>query len=136
MSALTADKAVEYRDGIEIEYLVKTSSQIYAGALVMVAVADGLLIPAADTASCAFQGVALENVLGDGTLTCRVRKTGVFKVVTSGLTQAAVGSMAYAVDDQTVALAATTTNDVPVGRIVKFDSATSVWVDIGDRWVS
>lgn len=127
MTALAADKKTEYREGVELEFLVKTSSQIYAGALVMVD-ADGLLIPGADTASCVFAGLALENVLGDGAKKCRVRVQGAVKVVTSGLTQAAVGEKAYLVDDQTVALVATTTNDILCGRIVKFDSATSVWV--------
>lgn len=127
MTALAEDKKTEYREGVELDFLVKSGSQIYAGALVMVD-ADGLLIPGADTASCTFAGLAMENVLGDGTLRCRVRTTGAVKVVTSGLTQAAVGKKAYLVDDQTVALGATTTNDVLSGRIVKYESTTSVWV--------
>jgi hypothetical protein len=127
MTALAKDKKTEYREGIELEFLVKTNSQIYAGALVMLD-SNGLLTPGADTASCIFAGLAMENVLGDGTKRCRVRSTGAVKVVTSGLSQAAVGSKAYLVDDQTVALVTTTTNDVLCGRIVKFVSATSVWV--------
>jgi predicted RecA/RadA family phage recombinase len=129
MTALTKDFAREYREGVELEFLVKTNSQIYAGALVMLDV-NGLLIPGADTASCVFAGVAQENVLGDGTKTCRVRTEGVFTVATAGLTQAVVGVKAYLVDDTTVALAATTTNDILVGRITKFISASQVQVKI------
>jgi hypothetical protein len=129
MTALTKDFAREYREGVELEFLVKSGSQIFAGAFVMLDT-DGLLIPGADTASCTFAGVAMENVLGDGAKTCRVRTEGTFTVATSGLTQAAVGVKAYLADDTTVALAATTTNDVLVGRITKFISATKVQVKI------
>lgn len=135
MTALAADKKTEYREGVEIEFLVKTSSQIYAGALVM-ADADGLLVPAADTASCVFQGVALQNVLGDGTKKCLVRREGVVKVVAAGMAQTNVGDLMYIVDDQTVGVAATPDNDVPCGRCVKVDSATAIWIDIKDRHVS
>ena len=74
--------------------------------------------------------MAQENVLGDGVKTCRVRTEGAFTVATSGLTQAAVGALAYLVDDTTVALAATTTNDVCCGRITKFISASKIQVKI------
>ena len=129
MTALAKDFPRTYRDGVELEFLVKSGSQIYAGALVMLD-SNGLLIPGADTASCKFAGVALENVLGDGVKTCRVRVEGAFEVTTSGLTQAAVGQLAYLVDDTTVALAAITTNDICCGRIVKFFSATKIQVKI------
>ena len=126
---LTADFARTYRDGIELDFLVKTNSQIYAGALVMLDT-NGLLIPGADTANCKFAGVALRNVLGDGVKTCRVRVEGVFEVASSGLTQAAVGALAYLTDDTTAALYAGTTNHICCGRITKFISATKIQVKI------
>jgi hypothetical protein len=135
MTALAADRATKYRDGIEVEYLVKTNQQIYAGSLVAVD-ANGLLVPGADTAGLVFVGVALENVKGDGVKKCRVRRGGVFNFVSSGRAQVDVGALATLVDDQTVGLAADTTNDIPCGRIAKVDSPTSVWIDIDKRWVS
>jgi Uncharacterized conserved protein (DUF2190) len=133
MTALAADRATKYRDGIEVEYLVKTNQQIYAGSLVAVD-ANGLLVPGADTAGLVFVGVALENVKGDGVKKCRVRLKGVFNFFSSGRAQADVGALVYLADDQTVAL--TATNSIPCGRIAKVDSATSVWIDIDKRWVS
>ena len=42
MTALAKDFPREYREGVELEFLVKSGSQIYAGALVMLGT-DGLL---------------------------------------------------------------------------------------------
>ena len=103
MTALAADRKTTYRDGIEVEFPVKASAQIYAGSMVMLG-SDGYAIPGADTASCKFVGVALENVAGgatDGLRTVRVRREGVFDFAASGLTQAQVGDIMYIVDDQT-----------------------------------
>jgi hypothetical protein len=44
-----------------------------------------------------------------------------------------VNDLVYAVDNQTVDLIGVTTNDMVVGRIVEFISATKVRVDIRDR---
>lgn len=138
MTALAADRKTAYREGVETEYPVKATIQIYAGSLVMLG-ADGFLIPGADTASCKFVGVAMESVKGtaaDGGVFCRVRREGAFDFAATGMTQAQVGDVMYLVDDQTFSNVGTTTNDIPCGRLIKYVSATRGWLDIAKRWVS
>lgn len=106
--------------------------KLVAGAAVMTN-ASGFLVNAADTASCLFQGIldkTVDNSAGAaGAKVGRVITDGAHDFVFSGTaTQAMVGVKVYAVDNQTVAVAATTTNDVLVGVITEFISATKVRV--------
>ncbi|HPW22172.1 MAG TPA: hypothetical protein PLE61_15335 [Vicinamibacterales bacterium] len=100
--------------------------------------ADGYLAPMAHgTAGMVFAGVAIEkadNSAGqNGDVTCRYRRRGEFSLVGAGLAQSDVGSVAYAVDDQTITVdPSDTTNDYAVGRIVEVVSATEARVDIDE----
>ncbi len=89
---------------------------------------------ASDTASEVFAGVAIatvDNSAGSaGELTVRAWRRGVFSMACASAAQSWVGQKVYAVDNQTVALAATTTNDVLVGTVVQFVSTTEVRVQI------
>lgn len=96
---------------------------------------SGYAVKAADTASFTFTGVAFESVDNSagaaGALSARVWTKGTFELNFSGTaTQATEGLKVYAVDDNTVALAATTTNDVQVGVVSEFVSANIVRVAI------
>jgi predicted RecA/RadA family phage recombinase len=88
----------------------------------------------ADTASHTFVGVADQSKsnagAADGAEEVKAWKTGVFEFVAASATQAWVGVTVYIVDNQTVALAATTTNDIAVGKVVALISATKVRVRI------
>lgn len=102
---------------------------------------DGYVKKAADTASEKFVGVAFETVDNsagsDGDKTIRVWQTGTFEFAFNGTaSQADVGKAVYASDNQTVALAATLTNDVAVGFITEFVSASKVRVAITPHAVS
>lgn len=115
-------------------YKVKASTKLVAGAAVMTD-ASGWLVNAADTASCLFQGVldkSVDNSAGaNGAKEGRVITQGAHDFAFSGTaTQATVGQKVYAVDNQTVALAVTTTNDVLVGVVTEFISASKVRVRI------
>jgi hypothetical protein len=133
MAALTKDRATPYREGVEMEFPVATAVKIYAGSLVCVN-ANGFAAPAADTAGLRLAGVALEqvdNTTGaDGTKNVRLRRQGVFEFDAASITQAMVGDPMFVVDDHTFDDAAGTTNDVKVGVLVKFGSATKGWIDI------
>jgi predicted RecA/RadA family phage recombinase len=144
MAAAAADREASRSEGDLVAYLVEAGERIYSGTLTRLD-ADGYLLPASDTASAIFAGVAADtfnNVGGadgaadatDGKARCRVWKSGVFEFTCASATQAWVGAAMYAVDDQTVALAATTTNDLLVGYCTEFISATRVRVRI-DRAV-
>ena len=130
MSALTRDRATPYREGIEIEYPVAANTKIYAGSLVCISAA-GYAVPAADTSGYRFAGVALEQVdNSDGGKNVRVRRAGVFEFDAVSITQDMMGSAMYATDDHTFDDAAGPTNDIKVGLLVKYVSATKGWIDI------
>ena len=134
MASLTQDRATPYRDGVELEYPVAGNSKIYAGSLVCLNT-SGYATPAADTAGLKFAGVALgqaDNTGGaNGAKKVRVRRTGAFQFEAASLTQAMVGDAMYAVDDHTFDDAAGPTTDVRGGVLVKSESATKGWIDIG-----
>ena len=130
MSALTRDRATPYREGIEVEYPVAANTKIYAGSLVCVNAA-GYAAPAADTIGYQIAGVALEQVdNSDGGKNVRLRRAGVFEFDALSISQDMVGAAMYAADDHTFDDAAGPTNDIKVGLLVKYVSATKGWIDI------
>lgn len=131
--ALSANKFDNYRSSernMRRAFIVANGSTIYRGAMVSVN-ADGYLIPAADTASTHFAGVALDKVVGDGVLTCEV-DIGGCEVKAShedgSLTIANVGDAVVCDTDEQVTSVGTGTNDIPVGVIAEVVDATTVWV--------
>ncbi|MBM4302074.1 MAG: hypothetical protein FJ121_11240 [Deltaproteobacteria bacterium] len=133
MSALTRDRATPYREGIEIEYPVAANTKIYAGSLVCINAA-GYAAPAADTIGYRFAGVALEQVDNssgsNGGKNVKLRRAGVFEFDAGSISQDMVGAAMYAADDHTFDDAAGPANDIKVGLLVKYVSATKGWIDI------
>jgi hypothetical protein len=132
MSALTTNRYTKHRDGLVTAHPVADGAHIFKGSLVC-AGAGGYAVPGADTEGLSFLGVALEeadNTDGsDGELSVKVLTQGVFSFAKTGtITQAQVGKAVCIADDQTVALAATTTNDIPCGRIEALDGAGALWI--------
>ena len=105
MTALSADKKVQYRDAVTQEIPVAADEVIYLGAHVCFNT-SGYAVPAAAVAGYKYAGWAQEKVDNtggaDGDKTVIVRRVGQVKTVASGLTQAKVGDAMYVVDDQTV----------------------------------
>jgi len=135
MAALTADKVTKNKHlGRSISLRVAASTTIYKGAMVRLD-ATGFAIPADDAAGGSdVIGIADENVDNssgsDGDLRVRVYK-GVFGLVNNGnVVQATTGVTVYSVDDQTVGLAADTTNDHAVGKVDDFSDGSLVYVSI------
>jgi hypothetical protein len=131
MAALTDDRRIKREDAGVNSAPVAASTTIYKGALVCYN-SNGYAVPAADTAGFVFAGVAREQVDnsagGNGDDDVELWTGDVYQFDCSGFTAADVGKSVYAVDDQTVALAATTTNDIKVGTVARFISATKVAV--------
>lgn len=132
MSALAAKRDVRRQPGEVLSFKVEEATKIFEGALVSVNAA-GYLVNATDAANDLFIGVAdetIDNTAGaDGALECKVRIGGVIDLAYGGTaTIANLGDPVYAVDNQTVDLAGVTTNDVLVGRVVEFVSASKVRV--------
>jgi hypothetical protein len=134
MSALTTNRYTRHRDGLVTAHPVADSEHIFKGSLVC-ANTDGYAAAGKDSAGFKFLGVALEeadNSAGsDGDVTVKVLAHGVFSFAKSGtVVQADLGKSVYVVDDQTVALAATTTNDIACGKIEALDGASALWVRV------
>ncbi len=137
MGALSADRETKRKEGELLELPVAGSTKIYKGSLVALNT-SGYAVPGADTANFIFAGVAHEQADNSGSATngaktVRVLGKGIFSFAASGMAITNVGTAVFIVDDQTVGLAATTTNDIPCGKIADFESATEVWVDIDQR---
>jgi len=131
--ALTADVDRAYKEGEITRYPVKGSTTIYKGSGTMVISGTGYLIPAADTSSGVFMGVAIEGVVNsgaDGTKFVRVRKDGKHSLTCAGATVADIGKDVYASDDTTVLMTGQS-HDVWVGKIDGDITTNTVWVDIG-----
>ncbi len=135
MPALTNDRATSYREGIEMDFPVAANTKIYAGSLVCVN-STGYAVPAADAVGYRFMGVAMsqaDNSAGaDGDAYVRLRRVGVFEFDAAGITQAMVGDPMFALDDHTFDDAAGCTNDIQVGVLVKYATATRGWIDINN----
>ncbi len=132
MAALTENVDRKEKEGKLLAHPVVASDIIYQGAIVKHNAA-GYLAPMAAEAGAAFAGIAYEKVDNSagaaGDLTCRAEKYGAFLMNGTGFSQADVGSIAYASDDNTISTTQGT-NELAVGRIVEFISSTEVRVRI------
>lgn len=132
MTALTADYDPKYSRGDFVNAKATANSTIYAGGLCIRTTDTGYVLAGSDAANSTFAGVADDHITSQaGNANVTLRRTGVYEYTFSGTaTEATVGSEVCVVDDQTVALAATTANDIKCGRIVEFVSATKVRIAI------
>ncbi|MCB1216433.1 hypothetical protein KDL44_03520 [bacterium] len=133
MTALTQSRYTRHREGTVTAHAVKGAVRIHKGGLVC-ADATGYAVPGSDSLGQTFIGVAIEdadNTDGaDGALSVRVMARGVFSFARGGsITQADLGQPLYIVDDQTVAVVSTVTNDIQAGRLEGFDG-NDVWLRI------
>lgn len=132
MADITARRAdVDHQQGVVIP--IKAAAEaIYEGALVEVN-SSGYAANAGDDSGAVFAGVCdktVDNSGGSaGDLDCLVRTGGVVKVSAAfSAAQSNVGDEVTLSDNQTVDLAANTTNDVTCGRIVEVVSSSVVRV--------
>ncbi|HEY0155461.1 MAG TPA: hypothetical protein VGB92_25925 [Longimicrobium sp.] len=131
MAALTKDRDTPSRGTGIIGYRVAASVRIFAGSLV--AIAAGYAQPATATPGLLVAGRANHHVDNRGgaagDLVVEVER-GMFRFAQDGtITQADVGSVCYAVDDQTVA-----DNDAGGTRsaagVIRGIETAGVWVEI------
>lgn len=134
MSALTQDKQIQTRPGIETPLPVKAATVIYGGALVCCD-ANGYAVPGADTAGLIFKGYAVDradNSTGDnGDVKVVLHRRGQIKAALGhDITQANVGDAVFLVDDQTVDLTANVTHKIYCGVIDEYIDSRHAWIDI------
>ena len=132
MTAISAIKDTRRQEGVILPFAVEEATKILEGALVSVNAA-GYAVNATDAANDRVVGVATktaDNTSGaDGDIHVEVWTDGVHDFVSGfSATIANVGDKVYVVDNQTVDLAATTTNDVLVGIVVGVESTSKVRV--------
>lgn len=137
MANITERKASTDNQQGEVLSFPMAAVQIFEGAIVALNAA-GYLTNASDAANDVVVGIAEESKDNSGgsagDLSLAVRRRAVVTVnANHTAAQTDLGVLAYALDNQTVDLAANLTNDVVVGRIVEFISTSKVRVDLGDR---
>jgi hypothetical protein len=120
----------------EMDMLCASGESLYLGTLAVVNTSTGKIVSAGDDANRRFVGVHAQGSEGSA-LTADtllpILRHGVFKFKASSVAQTLVGKLVYLVDNETVD--ETSTNKIPVGRCVKYISATECWVDISDAWL-
>lgn len=128
--ALSANVQGNYRasSGKFRDFVVTSGDDIFFGAVVMIAAAGGLS-PADDVASVLVAGIAVEEITGDGTLTCRVDIGGAEALIT----QTDGSQVASDIGDAQVVVSDNSSrdsggNNIPLGRITEAPSGSTVWV--------
>lgn len=134
LGALSADKKIEYTEGVEVPFDVLNAVVIYGGSHVCVN-ANGYAVPGADTAGLIYVGEALErvdNTLGSaGDKKVVVRRRGLVRMTfQTAISIANVGDNVFLYDDDKVDLAGNVTNDIFCGIIAGYIDTTHAWVDI------
>jgi hypothetical protein len=134
MTALARDRQTPERKGFRLNKGVAASTRIWQGSMVAID-GDGYIVPADADNTLRVLGCAMQNV--DNTTGLAAAKTceiGVdcYRWGNSGgadeIEDSDIGSLCYAVDDQTVALTSDTGDRPVAGRIWDVD-ADGVWVD-------
>ncbi len=137
-----ATSAIHQIDGDEryVELPIAAATKLAPGAGVTIISASGMAGNAGDTVGTKPAGIAepagqgdddIDNTAGAaGAKKVRVRTRGLARFAATGVDATWVGQTVYWVDNQTVALAATTTNDIPAGIVRKFVSATVVEIEL------
>lgn len=134
--ALSADRQVKRRDGINYNDPVAANTKIYLGALVCTNAA-GNAVPGSVSTTLKARGIALEQVdnssgaAGDKFVPTR---TGFYPFKNSAsadlITRADIGNDCYIVDDETVAKTSASNTRSIAGKIKDLD-ASGVWVGVG-----
>jgi len=120
-----------------IHKVVATGVQVYVGSAVGVKPADGLLYKMGASSTLKPVGVARDNVLGDGTTKVEIR-SGCFLFENSAssdlIAETEVGTVCYAVDDNTVAKTSNSSARAAMGIVKGIDPAGKVMVFVGAQY--
>jgi len=134
--ALTADKILTYKEGLEIPIPVGASKEIFAGSMVCLDGTTRYAEAGTDAANKIFAGIAREYVKEitavAGAISVLLRRKGLFllKYEPADAEEHDVGKAVFLADDGNVNLTAGVDNQIYVGIIAGIESLTEVWVDI------
>lgn len=128
--AVTAAQTPRTKSGDCSDHPVLASAVMYGGTLGFLE--GGYANSDTDTGNNKFAGIVRDTVDnssgGNGAKSCEFKRKGLFLLTGSGFAIGDVGVAVYASDNFTITK--TSTNNVQIGKIAKFVSATEVWVDI------
>lgn len=133
--ALTADRNTPARTGDLVQHPVDAATQIFAGSILCINDA-GFAVPATTTTTGRVVGRAnthADNRVGSEGDVFVSAERGVFRFLNSAgdlVTRADIGSVAFVVDDETVARTDGSESRIPAGVIVDVDD-DGVWVALG-----
>lgn len=132
MANQTANREPNRQEGRQLA-LLASNLHFYRGGIVVFNGTNNYVVKGADTAAMKLAGVVASEAdltdLSAGEGRVEVYREGVFEFKTTG-TAPKLGDKVYISDDQTVAIAATTTNDVPVGVVVEIPATGYARVQI------
>lgn len=135
MTALAANKirSVLGAPGILLSHVGVTSAVLYEGALLCFSAAASTVTNAADTASFRVAGVyrGSQKTIAAGETVELERGQVEYFLQDGNLAAGSESKNAIILDNATMTNAATATNDVPAGTILKLDGSTGVWVHVG-----
>jgi hypothetical protein len=136
MAALSADKELSFRGEPSITLYKAGVDILYKGSFIMID-ATGYAVAGADTASCRYVGICVEQCDNSGGSAGDIEvkvETGAMgreaKVALTSVDQADVGTHLVISDDQTLADLGSATNDVIAGKLIEYISATEGWVSV------
>ena len=132
MTATTVSIDNPRMDGDLIAYGVKASTKVPKG--VLTRLDSGYLTSMTKAASLVFAGVSAEEADNSATATNgyikgKVYKTGTFEFILSSAAITDIGTVVYALDNQTVTK--TSTDATAVGKIVNVVNTDKAWIKIG-----
>jgi hypothetical protein len=133
LTATTTDRATKesFNAGLGRPIPLTASTKIPGGVMVMVVAGTGTALNGADTANGVLMGISTQLV--DTTLghtSCPYKKGRFWLGNNGNITAANIGQQATIVDNQTVGLAADTTNDVIAGLILDVNATDGVLLDM------
>lgn len=134
MTATTLDRnTVRQYIQRQIDLPLTASTDIPAGAMVMVISGTGTALNAADTAGGVMMGIATQAVsYSGGDRRCIVERGCYWMANDGNITAADIGKLAYVLDNQTVSNQATTLQDVVAGYIEAVDTTLGVLVSMAN----
>ncbi len=132
--SLSADKEIQWKEGVEIPFKLYRNIIIFLGALVAIR-ADGYATPGADSTGLVFEGIATEYVSnyggsdGDKSVTLKRRGLALLEFATA-ISIANVGDNVFLAGDDKVDVTANVTYKIFCGIIANYVDSTHAWVDI------
>lgn len=114
-----------------VRRVVKSGVTVYKSGHYAIEIATGkVYVPVGNTANEVFAGIAMQEVVGDGSKTVELLEEGEVQMAVAGVTGPGdEGKVVYETNDGTPSLTDTTA-DLHIGKVSEHVSGTTCWVRI------